>query len=136
MVVADDVYIDAIPASQLPQQRLAGPDPLNPIDRYRLAGQVGQPASDPQPTRRLGQGEVEHPNESPADQRHDTYQHRNQRRQRQDGPLDRSRHHQDHDAEPDGEYPFGGDQKTSDQSLRAYLDQWPISGSEISENVR
>ena len=48
MGVADNVDIDAIPAQRSPRQGLADLDALDPIDRHRLAGQVGQSAGDPQ----------------------------------------------------------------------------------------
>src|SRR5688572_18330382 len=38
--VAEDIDVHAIPALQLPEQRLAGLDALDAIDRHRLAGEI------------------------------------------------------------------------------------------------
>ena len=133
--VADHIDVHPVPAGQLPEQGLADLHPLDPVDRHRLAGQVGQAAGDPETARGLGQGEVEHGEHPSAD-------HGNgadgQRDQAGEGVLDhveRQGHGPENDQKTRSENPLRGEHQAEHQPLRRNRDQGPVGGAEVGQHA-
>jgi hypothetical protein len=109
---------------------------LDAVDRHRLAGQVGQPAGDPQATRGLGQSEVEHGEHPPADHGEGADG------QRDDhagegvlGHTERQGHRQHGDQQTRRDDPLRGEQQAEHQALRRNRDQGSVGGAEVGQHA-